>query len=229
MEDSFKLLEERIHKAAQRLKELPAEAQALRAELGQAKARAEKAEKALAEAASSRGAGTPGRREKAEAVARELTTLKRERDGDPRPDREARRDPREPIIRAMAEKPSLVHVEIFGQTYAVRAGTDPGYVEKLAAFVDEQMKDVEPLERGGGQPPGGGADRPQPRRRVLPPAAGGGGGGQDVAHGGLGRARAGRSGSRRCWGRRSGSSAAARGCPRGRRRLSCVRGSLPCP
>jgi hypothetical protein len=32
----------------------------------------------------------------------------------------------------MAEKPSLVHVEIFGQTYAVRAGTDPEYVEKLA-------------------------------------------------------------------------------------------------
>jgi cell division protein ZapA len=42
----------------------------------------------------------------------------------------------------MAEKPNLVHVEIFGQTYAVRAGTDPAYVEKLAAFVDEQMKDV---------------------------------------------------------------------------------------
>jgi cell division protein ZapA len=42
----------------------------------------------------------------------------------------------------MGEKPSLVHVEIFGQTYAVRAGTDPGYVEKLAAFLDEQMKEV---------------------------------------------------------------------------------------
>jgi cell division protein ZapA len=42
----------------------------------------------------------------------------------------------------MAEKPNLVHVEIFGQTYAVRAGTDPGYVETLAAFVDEQMKGV---------------------------------------------------------------------------------------
>jgi cell division protein ZapA len=42
----------------------------------------------------------------------------------------------------MAEKPSLVHVEIFGQTYAVKAGPDPGYVERLAAFVDEQMKDV---------------------------------------------------------------------------------------
>src|SRR5512138_3850069 len=42
----------------------------------------------------------------------------------------------------MAEKPNLVHVEIFGQTYAVKAGSDPGYVEKLAAAVDEQMKDV---------------------------------------------------------------------------------------
>ena len=35
-----------------------------------------------------------------------------------------------------------MHVEIFGQTYAVKAGSDPGYVEKLAASVDEQMKDV---------------------------------------------------------------------------------------
>ena len=40
------------------------------------------------------------------------------------------------------EKPSLVHVEVFGQTYAVRAGADPGYVESLAAFVDGRMKDV---------------------------------------------------------------------------------------
>ncbi len=42
----------------------------------------------------------------------------------------------------MAEQPSLVHVEIFGQTYAVRAGADPGYVERLAAFVDGKMKEV---------------------------------------------------------------------------------------
>jgi cell division protein ZapA len=42
----------------------------------------------------------------------------------------------------MADKPSLVHVEIFGQTYAVRAGTDPGYVERLAAYVDGQMQEV---------------------------------------------------------------------------------------
>jgi cell division protein ZapA len=42
----------------------------------------------------------------------------------------------------MSEKATLVHVEIFGQTYAVKAGPDPGYVEELAAFVDEQMKSV---------------------------------------------------------------------------------------
>ena len=42
----------------------------------------------------------------------------------------------------MADKDNLVHVEIFGQAYAVRGGEDPGYVEKLAAYVDEQMKDV---------------------------------------------------------------------------------------
>ena len=41
----------------------------------------------------------------------------------------------------MAEKPSLVHVEIFGQTYAVRAGADPAYVEKLAAFAQKMVPD----------------------------------------------------------------------------------------
>ena len=40
------------------------------------------------------------------------------------------------------ETPNLVHVQIFGQTYTVRAGTDAGYVEKLAAYVDSQMMDV---------------------------------------------------------------------------------------
>ena len=30
---------------------------------------------------------------------------------------------------------ALVHVEIFGQSYAVRAGIDPRYVEELAAHV----------------------------------------------------------------------------------------------
>jgi cell division protein ZapA len=42
----------------------------------------------------------------------------------------------------MSEAPSLVHVEIFGQTYAVRAGTDPKYIEQLASYVDGQMREV---------------------------------------------------------------------------------------
>ena len=41
-----------------------------------------------------------------------------------------------------AEKPNLVHVEIFGQAYALSAGADPGYVEQLAAHVDAQMREV---------------------------------------------------------------------------------------
>src|SRR5688572_19737228 len=41
-----------------------------------------------------------------------------------------------------AEKPNLVHVEIFGQTYTLSAGVEPGYVEELAAHVDAQMREV---------------------------------------------------------------------------------------
>lgn len=41
-----------------------------------------------------------------------------------------------------AEKPNLVHVEIFGQGYALNAGADPKYVEELAAYVDAQMREV---------------------------------------------------------------------------------------
>jgi len=42
----------------------------------------------------------------------------------------------------MAEKPPTVHVEIFGLSYAVRAGAEPGHVEKLAAHVDAEMQQV---------------------------------------------------------------------------------------
>ncbi len=42
----------------------------------------------------------------------------------------------------MADKPNLVHVDIFGQTYAVKGGADPTYVERLGAYVDAQMKEV---------------------------------------------------------------------------------------
>jgi cell division protein ZapA len=47
----------------------------------------------------------------------------------------------------MADKPSPVHVEIFGLSYSVQAGTEQGYVEQLAGFVDAQMREV---SRGAG-------------------------------------------------------------------------------
>lgn len=48
---------------------------------------------------------------------------------------------------ALAEKPRDVQVEIFGQTYGVRAFREPGYVERLAALVDREMRE---LSRAGG-------------------------------------------------------------------------------
>lgn len=42
----------------------------------------------------------------------------------------------------MADKPNMVHVEIFGQSYALRAGEDPSYLQRLAHLVDEQMREV---------------------------------------------------------------------------------------
>ena len=38
----------------------------------------------------------------------------------------------------MAE--GLVPVEIFGQRYPIRSALDPGYVQELAAYVDERMR-----------------------------------------------------------------------------------------
>jgi cell division protein ZapA len=47
----------------------------------------------------------------------------------------------------MSDKPVSVHVEIFGLSYAVNTGSEPGYVEQLAGFVDAQMREV---SRGAG-------------------------------------------------------------------------------
>jgi cell division protein ZapA len=44
--------------------------------------------------------------------------------------------------KTVSSSSSTVHVEIFGQTYTVKAGADPGYVEQLAAHVDAQMREV---------------------------------------------------------------------------------------
>ena len=42
----------------------------------------------------------------------------------------------------MADKPSMVQVEIFGQSYSLRAGEDPAYLKRLAVLVDEHMQEV---------------------------------------------------------------------------------------
>ncbi len=42
----------------------------------------------------------------------------------------------------MPDKPNSVSVEIFGQTYLVRAGAEPGHVERIAAHVDAQMREI---------------------------------------------------------------------------------------
>jgi cell division protein ZapA len=42
----------------------------------------------------------------------------------------------------MEGKPTVTQVEIFGQTYSVRAPGDPAYIKELAAFVDKKMREV---------------------------------------------------------------------------------------
>lgn len=38
------------------------------------------------------------------------------------------------------QEPRVVQVEIHGQKYPIRTMLDPGYVEELAAFVEQRMK-----------------------------------------------------------------------------------------
>jgi len=79
MEDSFELLEDRIRRAATRLKELQSETESLRAELAAAQSRAEDAEKRLEEVAGAEGSRARDSK-KAEGLAREVKSLKKERE-----------------------------------------------------------------------------------------------------------------------------------------------------
>ena len=45
-------------------------------------------------------------------------------------------------MKKMAPRPSVTQVEIFGQTYSVRAAGDPAYIRELADFVDKKMREV---------------------------------------------------------------------------------------
>ena len=42
----------------------------------------------------------------------------------------------------MSEKPALVHVDIFDQTYSVTAGADSEHIKAVAAYVDREMREV---------------------------------------------------------------------------------------
>jgi len=79
MEDSFKLLEDRVRRAAERLKELQAETRSLRGELAAATARGEEAERRLAAAAEQEG-GHAEDTKRADGLAREVRALRRERE-----------------------------------------------------------------------------------------------------------------------------------------------------
>jgi predicted nucleic acid-binding Zn-ribbon protein len=79
VEDSFKLLEDRVRRAAERLKELQSETESLRGELASAQSRAAEAEKRLEDAAGSEGSRARDSK-KAESLAREVKALKKERE-----------------------------------------------------------------------------------------------------------------------------------------------------
>ena len=42
----------------------------------------------------------------------------------------------------MEKKATVTQVEIFGQTYSVRAAGEPSYIKELASFVDKKMREV---------------------------------------------------------------------------------------
>ena len=42
----------------------------------------------------------------------------------------------------MENRPTVIQVEIFGQTYSVRAAGEAEYILDLAAFVDRKMREV---------------------------------------------------------------------------------------
>ena len=146
MENAFDQLEDRVKKAAEVVKRLRYENKTLQDELGRIRPRLQEVEKTVQALEKGKGASAEETR-RLEALAGEIKDLRAERE-------EIRRriaklvqvldalDPEEEDPLMAAEKPNLVHVEIFGQSYALSAGADAGYVEQLAAHVDAQMREV---------------------------------------------------------------------------------------
>ena len=79
MEDSFKLLEDKIERAAQRLKDFHSETASLRDALADAQSRARKAEKSLGARAGSDG-GKAGASKEIKGLSREVEALRGERE-----------------------------------------------------------------------------------------------------------------------------------------------------
>jgi predicted RNase H-like nuclease (RuvC/YqgF family) len=79
VEESFQLLEDRIQRAAERLKELQSENESLKAGLEEAQGRADGAEKELERLAGEQGESAAASK-KAESLAREVKALKKERE-----------------------------------------------------------------------------------------------------------------------------------------------------
>ena len=79
MEDSFKLLEGKIERAAQRLKDFHSETASLRDALAEAQSRAKKAEKRLGAGAGSDG-GKAGTSKEIKGLSREVEALRGERE-----------------------------------------------------------------------------------------------------------------------------------------------------
>jgi chromosome segregation ATPase len=79
VEDSFELLEDRIRRAAERLKGLESETKTLRGELARAQKRAADAEKRFEEAAGTEGPRTDASR-RTDDLSREVKALQHERE-----------------------------------------------------------------------------------------------------------------------------------------------------
>ena len=99
VEEGFKLLEDRIQRAAERLKELTAETKSLRAEAAKARTSGPSGPSASSQALKERAGGSAAAAEKAEALASEVKTLLAEREELRARVEKLAGTPRPPIIR----------------------------------------------------------------------------------------------------------------------------------
>ena len=186
MEKGFELLEQKVRKAADLVKRLQGENKALATQLAEAQSRLKQAAREL-EAAQKKREPSPEEAKKLEALTGSsrisAASARRSRRGWRASSRFSRpwTDRGESRPRAWGRTAAFVVKSGPWRTSPTSstsrssarptpcgAGADPGHVEKLAAFVDAQMQEVEPVERSRGLGAGRGAGRAQHRRRALP-------------------------------------------------------------